>query len=337
MNNADLFGHVPPPNPGGGKLAEAFVLPPFSVLNARDGWWQERKRAWLALGIQSEMGRGTPLDTNGSPACDDYRRRQGNYARTFGQDLMRGEHVVGEAPRMQIPDASAEHQITGTSIFDPVLCELVYRWFCPPGGVVLDPFAGGSVRGIVASVLGYQYIGIDLRREQVAANERQASAICNGIHPSWITGDGRDVGEFIGGNEADLVFTCPPYGNLEVYSDDPRDISTMDYPSFLKAYAAIIQAAAACLAQNRFACIVIGDFRDKRGHYHGLPWHTIEIAAACGLAHYNDAILVTAVGSLPVRTGKQFTASRKLGKTHQNVLVFVKGCPRKATKEIAGT
>jgi hypothetical protein len=31
-----------------------------------------------------------------------------------------------------------------------VLCEIAYRWFSPPGGLILDPFAGGSVRGIVA-------------------------------------------------------------------------------------------------------------------------------------------------------------------------------------------
>jgi hypothetical protein len=43
---------------------------------------------------------------------------------------------------------------SGTSIFDPVLCELAYAWFSPPGGIVLDPFAGGSVRGMVASKLG---------------------------------------------------------------------------------------------------------------------------------------------------------------------------------------
>jgi hypothetical protein len=33
-------------------------VPPFSVLDARQGYWQERKRAWLSLGIQSEVGRG---------------------------------------------------------------------------------------------------------------------------------------------------------------------------------------------------------------------------------------------------------------------------------------
>ena len=39
-------------------LNERFVVPPFSVLDARQGYWQDRKKAWLALGIQSEVGRG---------------------------------------------------------------------------------------------------------------------------------------------------------------------------------------------------------------------------------------------------------------------------------------
>lgn len=43
------------------SLAERFGIVPFSVLNAREGWWQDRKRAWLALGIQSEVGRGENL------------------------------------------------------------------------------------------------------------------------------------------------------------------------------------------------------------------------------------------------------------------------------------
>jgi ParB-like chromosome segregation protein Spo0J len=40
------------------SLADKFGIAPFSVLNAREGWWQSRKRAWLALGIKSELGRG---------------------------------------------------------------------------------------------------------------------------------------------------------------------------------------------------------------------------------------------------------------------------------------
>lgn len=57
------MGAVDPaaPQTGLGSLAEKFGVPPFSVLNAREGWWQNRKRAWLALGIQSELGRGENL------------------------------------------------------------------------------------------------------------------------------------------------------------------------------------------------------------------------------------------------------------------------------------
>ena len=32
-------------------LAERFIVPPFSVLDARQGYWQDRKRAWIALGL----------------------------------------------------------------------------------------------------------------------------------------------------------------------------------------------------------------------------------------------------------------------------------------------
>jgi len=57
MDTIDLFGNASRPDHGS-VLARTFEYPPFSVLSARDGWWQERKRQWLALGIKSELGRG---------------------------------------------------------------------------------------------------------------------------------------------------------------------------------------------------------------------------------------------------------------------------------------
>lgn len=41
-----------------GSLVDRFGIVPFTVLNAREGWWQDRKRGWISLGIQSEVGRG---------------------------------------------------------------------------------------------------------------------------------------------------------------------------------------------------------------------------------------------------------------------------------------
>jgi hypothetical protein len=77
---------------------------------------------------------------------------------------------------------------------------------------------------------------------------------------------------------------------------------------------------------------VVGEVRDKRGSYVDFVGDTVQAFRDAGLAYYNEAILVTAVGSLPIRVGKQFAASRKLGKTHQNVLVFVKGNGKNAAK-----
>lgn len=49
-------------------LRERFLIPPFSVLDARQGYWQDRKRAWLALGIQSEIGRGGGINNQSEMA-----------------------------------------------------------------------------------------------------------------------------------------------------------------------------------------------------------------------------------------------------------------------------
>lgn len=222
---------------------------------------------------------------------------------------------------------------SGTSIFDPVLCELAYRWFCPPGGLVLDPFAGGSVRGVVAGVLGRRYVGVELRPEQVAANVAQGAAICPAADVRWICGDSARV---VPGLDvvADFVFGCPPYADLEVYSDDPADLSNMPYDKFLTLYRGIIAACVAKMRPDSFAVFVVGDIRDKAGMYRGFPWHTIQAFEDAGARLYNEAVLVTAVGSLPLRVGKQFDSGRKLGKTHQNVLGFVKGDPKRATATV---
>lgn len=221
---------------------------------------------------------------------------------------------------------------TGTSVFDPVLCEMAYRWFCPPKGQVLDPFAGGSVRGIVAGVLGYRYYGIDLSERQIAANKLQRTEIVPKAKIEWIYGNSLNCLDKA--PAADFVFSCPPYGDLEVYSDDPADLSTMNYADFMECYKKIISLCYGKLRDNRFACFVVGEYRDKKsGNYHSFVPDTINAFKACGFEYYNEAILVTAVGSLPVRVGKQFTSGRKIGKTHQNVLIFVKGDGIKATKE----
>lgn len=576
----DLLGNrVPPKKLAKGLLAKRFGLPPFSVLNAREGAWQARKRAWVALGIQSEVGRGGNL-LELSDSCEQYRQRADDYAGrpgelptaslkdglTFGltqspytdpekvkkkraaeakreesallsMEQMGGrEPVVAHARVQGSSQPGLVHHLTtqayrgkgkpvsaadcGTSIFDPVLCELMYEWFCPPGGQVLDPFAGGSVRGIVAGVLGRRYWGSELSEVQVKANRVQAKEIlgqgagtvrikisaasarqrfhgcepeyirdvCHAsccrsssaeggalvtIHPSeegrieargglvrhgllvvedgcgfqskkthlcklhetpdkpfgciaspftlnkndtlivrnryrtlkcyedgddpkpafqafrasldrilgpvesarvcghllaggddthadipaetyrmlkdndaikkgetpggagpvtWVCGDSAET--LSEAPEADMIFGCPPYADLEVYSKDPRDLSNMPYPQFRAAYTDIILKACERLKEDRFAVFVVGDARGPDGNYYNFPAHTTAAFRKAGLQLYNEAILITAVGSLSIRMSRQFVASRKMGTTHQRVIVYVKGDPVRATDAV---
>jgi len=282
-------------------LKDRFLVPPFSVLDARAGYWQDRKRAWLGLGIKSELGRDDKL---------------------LGFESLTGNEAYGKKGKI-------EH---GTSIFDPVLCEVAYRWFAPPDGTVLDPFAGGSVRGVVAGALGRGYLGVDLRAEQVASNVEQATNISRAFPlnplPQWAVGDSRDLPHLLGTHKFDAVFSCPPYFDLEVYSKDSRDLSNArEWPAFRKAYREIIGHTVQAMKPNSFAVWVVGEIRQKTkpGAYRGLVPTTITAFQDAGAHFYNEGIVATMLGTVPVRVSSQFGGQRKLGKAHQNVLVFCKG------------
>lgn len=290
--DVDLFGDMQAPRQ---KLAAAFGVPPFSVLSARDGEWQKRKRWWRSVGVTGEVGRDAPAIHLGSDGADE------------------------------------EY----TSVFDPALVELLVSWFSSRGDVVIDPFAGGPPRGVVSAAMGRSYFGIDLRSEQVAANERCLSEMKIDVpgSASWAAGDSAACARSL--PEADMLITCPPYGDLEVYSDDPRDLSAMDEHAFAFAYKRAVLGAVSRLKQDRFAVFVVGDYRGADGCLSDFPSLTVAAARDAGAALYNDFVLVTAVGSASARAERQFRHSRKMARTHQNVLVFVKGDAVAATARLA--
>lgn len=267
---------------------------PFSILDAKSGSWQNRKRKWMSLGIQSEVGRDAKTF-----AMKDWADKKGQ------EGTLKGNKLPSD-----------------TSIFDPVLCELMYRWFCPDGGSILDPFAGGSVRGIVANYLGYKYTGIDIRKEQVDSNIEQGKLILGENVPNWIIGDSNKVLDALYG-QYDMVFSCPPYADLEVYSNLQGDISNMCYDDFLKAYASIIDKACAKVKAGGYAIFVVGEVRDKKGNYYGFVPDTYKCFKDAGMNFYNEAILATSLASAAIRAAGNMK-SKKLVKVHQNILIFKK-------------
>ncbi len=291
-------------NPHG--LQQRFMDNPFSIINTSTDRWQNRKRKWKSLGIQSEVGRT---------------------ARAFNI-----KEWMDETGDVQVATQS------DTSIFDPALCELLYTWFVPEESrtkgvkkpLVLDPFAGGSVRGIVAAQMGLDYVGIELRQEQVDANRMQFADIGgkDSANCQWIQGDSDKRLEQLA-REHDFMLTCPPYGDLEVYSDDPADISNMVAHKFDYMYASIMGKALDRMNQNTFVAVVVGDYRDKSGYLCNFVSKTIKACEVHGFRLFNEIILQNVVGTLALRVAKQWETNRKIGKMHQNVLIFYNGDPKK--------
>ena len=285
-------------------LKDKYGWPPFSVINTISHDWQRRKDEWEVLFKDSTIGR-------------DVKRYNATPTNTFSA---RGAEAK---------------QAESVSEFDPYLAELMYRWFSNEGDIILDPFAGGCVRGVVASVLGREYHGIDLNSEQVLANEAQFKDLQERYtnlagYAGWLNGDSELALRY--SPMADMIFTCPPYYNLEQYTKDPRDLSRMsNYADFLNKYSSILHKAAQHLKDNSFFVIVVSEVREEprgieKSNFVGLVPDTIHILKnECSLHYYNEIIVMNNIGSLPIRAPKYFDQSRKIGRMHQNVLVFYKG------------
>jgi DNA modification methylase len=280
----DLFGEVVVKDE---LLRDKFIEPPFSILDTKSGNWQRRKKLWMSKGIKSEIGRDAKVINMGTT----------NVAKN-----------------------STEY----VSVFDPALCEVLYNWFCQKNGTILDPFSGGSVRGIVANYLGYKYTGIDIRQEQIESNREQALTILDvNNQPNYYIGDSNEVLNDIWNTQFDMVFSCPPYADLEVYSNLDGDISNMSYDKFIIAYKSIIKKSCDKLKNGGFAVFVVGEVRDKKGNYIGFVPDTIQAFKECGMNFYNEAILLNAIASASMRANGNMK-SQKLVKVHQNILVFKK-------------
>lgn len=280
----DLFGQLIVQDE---LLRDKFIEPPFSILDTKSGSWQKRKKLWISKGLKSEIGRDVSV--------------------------------------INMDTTSKENNSTNyVSVFDPALCEVLYHWFCEVGGNILDPFAGGSVRGIVANYLGYKYHGIDIRQEQIDSNRIQALEILDiKNQPNWHVGDSNIILNDNFNIDFDLVLSCPPYADLEVYSDIDGDISNMDYKDFMIAYESIIEKSCNKLKSGGYAVFVVGEVRDKKGNYIGFVPDTINAFRKCGMHFYNEAILLNAIASASMRANGNMK-SKKLVKVHQNILVFKK-------------
>lgn len=307
--------------PANGSLNDRFIVPPFSVLDTRKGYWQARKKMWRSKVTSVDIGGSREDTLIQSPEIKykDLYQRTRKHREELGISFR-------EYLDKYVPDDVKEREASkvlaqGTSLFDPVLAEIVMRWFCPPDGSILDPFGGEQTKGIVAGVLGLKYRGCEIRPDQVQLNSEATKDYPN---VKYDCGDSNNIAEIITDRGFDLCFTSPPYYDLEVYSKE--DMSALGtYEEFMVQYENIFRQCVDMLSDGAFLVVKIGEIRNKQtGAYRNFVGDNISMFMRLGLTYYNEIIMVEIGASTALRASR-YMDSRKVAKMHQNILVFYKG------------
>jgi hypothetical protein len=212
---------------------------------------------------------------------------------------------------------------TGThSVFPAPLMEMIIaRYGGAAGSHILDAFAGGPPRGLVSAIMGHRYTGFEIRQEQIDENEALLKRLkLKGA--TYVKSDGRflDVDTMF-----DCAITCPPYHDLEVYSDQADDLSA------LGSYAEFNGSMYLCACHHyermkpgAFVCMIVGLFRDKKtGELIDFPADTVVNFRDAGFTYWQHIILSKNFASAAVRAGNAWKG-HKLVPRHENLLVFRK-------------
>lgn len=313
------------------SIFDRFIVPPFSILDTRKGYWQDRKKKWYELmGDLGDSRKDTLFTSLGIKHKDLYQRTR-EHRKELGLSFK--EYIDKYVSQEDLEKEQAKIVAQGVSIFDPVVSEIMCRWFTPKSGSkIFDCFAGDTAKGLVFAECGHSFVGIELRPEQVEINNEIIAD--RGKDIRYICDDGQNVSKHIEPESQDLLFSCPPYFDLEVYSDLPNDASNQGtYEDFIQVLDNGFSGAVGCLKNNRFAVIVVGDVRDKKtGFYYDFCGDIKRIFKQNGMRLYNEIILVEQTASTALRASRYMDA-RKVAKTHQHVLVFFKGDPKKIKGE----
>lgn len=305
------------------KLADTFIMQPFSILDSRSQFWQERKAAWRSViagtGESREDAIGYGMEVRMPKQYKEYNKVRAKLGISFR------EYLEKYVPAEVLEKAKASTMYANVSLFDPVLAEIMAHWFTPYRcAKIFDPFAGDTQKGLVFGLCGYEFKGIELRSEQVEINRRDVERFR--VPVSYVCDDGQNVAAHFEPESQDLLFSCPPYFDLEVYSQLPNDASNAPtYAEFIGILGNAYKSALGCLKPNRFAVVVVGDVRSKKDtSYYGFPDDIKRIFREAGALLYNEGILSEIIGSKAI-TASNTMKYRKLPKTHQNVLIFYKG------------
>jgi DNA modification methylase len=209
---------------------------------------------------------------------------------------------------------------SNVSIFNPHLAQMILSAYCPPNAKIYDPFAGGGTRGFIATAMGHDYWGVELRQEEV---DRINSAMFTlDKHFHLTCGDSRTYPHCE--NWFDFCYTCPPYYNLEIYSKLPNDLSAQpSYKFFLSMLQECIVGVYKGLKHGCLSVFVVGNFRNEKGYLVHFNGDVIKLSQEVGFVLHDELIFWGASKCASQRCG-QFEANRKSVRVHEYIVILKK-------------
>lgn len=230
--------------------------------------------------------------------------------------------IVGDKgdTRKLVSGATTFGADVGASIFNPDLAQKILSAYCPQNAKILDQFGGGGTRGFIASAMGFDYTGIELRQEEVTRIKKQMKVL--GKQFTLHCGD--SVNFKLPKAAFDFSLTCPPYFDLEVYSKNNADLSNLSsYEKFLDLLKIVVAKNYEALKPNALSVWVVGNFRDKAGNLRHFNGDLVRLASWAGFHLLDELIWWGASGSAAQRCGN-FEKNRKSVRVHEYILVFKK-------------
>lgn len=296
------------------KLAHATMV---NVWNSTKGLWLQMKKEWNNR--IEEAGKKFNIPN------PKFASREGCWQGSSGmanivlsnQEVKDNEIVTNKSKTLN----------GNASVLDPVVCEVILKFFMPSDGrKVYNPFGGGVQMGFVSGYYGYDYLASEIRQNQCDANNKLCSDFKN---VKWFKSD---TSKYIPEEKFDLVFSCPPYYKVEKYIDydgkSPEgEINSLDtYEQFRDTLFKGYENAIKVLNDDCFFVVMVGDSRGPDGGYYGVEAEHELFFKNHGLKIYNK---ITYLESEFTRraTAKKTLNSRKFPKTEQKILVFYKGNP----------
>ncbi len=219
-------------------------------------------------------------------------------------------------------DASVYRGKVVASVFNPAVAQWILNLWAPPlPANVYDPFGGGGTRAIMAAASGYEYVGVEIRGDEVeAVYERLEGA---GVTATILEADSRLARRHFTAGWADFVYTCPPYYDLEQYGGPEGDLSMADdYDTFLAGIADVVENQAHIQKPGTLAVWVVGLHRNRNGTLLPLHHDIATIHTNTGYHYHEEVVLAQRNNGAIQRVGNFDKGNRRLIRIHEYVQVF---------------